>query len=75
MKPHANQQPEAETARRQNEPTIIEMTLRDHIAVAAMQGLLSGDKVFADDAKGASELAYQWADAMLAERKKNTQSA
>ena len=51
-------------------PIIIAMTLRDRIAIAAMQGLLAGDGVFADEYYNGSALAYKWADAMLLERGK-----
>lgn len=53
------------------------MTLRDYFAAKAMQGMLAypGDDSMGshhnnNDAKGVAKVAYQYADAMLAERAK-----
>lgn len=48
------------------------MTLRDYFAAKAMQSLLNSgyEDGFEEDCKGLATLAYEIADAMLAERKK-----
>jgi len=47
------------------------MTLRDHFAGLAMQGLISADPDYRWDDKDCAKFAYQQADAMLAERNKD----
>ena len=47
------------------------MTLRDHFAVLAMQGLLSADSENKWDDEDCAKFAYQQADAMLKERSKS----
>lgn len=47
-----------------------EFTLRDQIAIAAMQGLLASDKVFFTDDE-ITERAYRTADAMLKKREQS----
>jgi hypothetical protein len=47
------------------------MTLRDHFAGLAMQGLLSADLENKWDEEDCAEFAYQQADAMLKERSKS----
>ena len=46
------------------------ITIRDHFAGLAMQGLLAADKRRQLDEKGVCLFAYSQADAMLAEREK-----
>lgn len=48
------------------------MTLRDYFAAKAMQSLLNSgyEDGFEEDCKGLATLAYEIADAMLAEREK-----
>lgn len=56
------------------EPDYIGMSLRDYFAAKALQGLLSSDRTFGyeNETRGqaAAKNAYQYADAMLAERDK-----
>jgi hypothetical protein len=47
-----------------------EVSLRDHFASLAMQGLLAADKRRQLGEKGVCLIAYSQADAMLAEREK-----
>lgn len=50
------------------------MTLRDYFAAKALQGLLASNPVFntefVNHAQSGAKMAYNWADAMLAERSK-----
>lgn len=45
------------------------MSLRDYFAAAAMQGILAA-RIKSDEAPHVAPLAYQYADAMIAERDK-----
>ena len=45
-----------------------ELTLRDHFAALAMQGLLAADNSFELSCKDIAEIAYATAEAMLKER-------
>jgi hypothetical protein len=44
------------------------MSLRDYFAAAAIQGILAAEDGFPDSVEYAAEVAYNVADAMLAER-------
>jgi small ligand-binding sensory domain FIST len=48
------------------------MTLRDYFAAKALQGMCAADGEFSQVAARLAEWAYEYADAMLAERAKNT---
>ena len=48
-----------------------DLTLRDHFAALAMQGLLAADNSFELSCKDIAEIAYKQADEMLEEREKD----
>ena len=56
------------------EHSMVGMTLRDYFAAAALQGMLASPPVvdrFEVSKARWSSIAYEWADAMLAERSKS----
>jgi len=57
------------------EHKVADISIRDYFAAAALQGMLAGapDSIW-NDAERAAEAAYEYADAMMAERDKRKQN-
>ena len=51
-----------------NKAPNFEINLRDYLAAKAMQGFAASDGTWRDGTVGMAKNAYQWADAMMAER-------